>query len=75
MAKFMRVISKITNVMVRVYFIILMARNLKAFGEMVKSMVKLFIYGLTVLDTMYSISMERNKEKECLRGLMSVWNN
>jgi len=54
MVRFIKESSKIMSVMALVYFIIMMERNLREYGEMVKSMVKQFISGLMELDIMFS---------------------
>ena len=54
MVRFIKESSKIMSVMALVYFIIMMERNLREYGEMVKSMVKQFISGRMELDIMFS---------------------
>ena len=73
--KYMKENLKKMNVMGMEYFTTLMGRNLKVFGEMVKSMEKQHMFGQMELDIMFSTQMERNKERECWKALKLVWNN
>ena len=73
--KYMKENLKKMNVMGMEYFTILMGRNQKVFGEMVKNMEKQHMYGQMELDIMFSTQMERNKERECWKAQKLVWNN
>ena len=72
MVKSMRENLRIMSVTEQEYSTIKMARNLKAFGRMARSMERLAISGQMELDTMSTILMGKSKGKACLRTLRSA---
>jgi hypothetical protein len=75
MGRSMKVNLRTMNAMETEHFTTRMERNSKESGRMERSMERLLMFGLMVPDTMSIISMERNREKGCLKMPMLVWNN